>query len=198
MAETKKTKTTKEEKVKLNPLVWELPYNEDLVVQVLYVYNSNERKGTVRQKGRGDVSGGGKKPWRQKGTGRARHGSIRSPLWIGGGVTFPSKDRNFKKKINKKMVKKATRIMLSERLRNNELDFVKLTPAKSKKLREERAKGNLVITEDEKIVQSLRNVQRFSVVSPQKLNAKHLVSARKILVDEGSIKILENRLIDEK
>lgn len=198
MAETKKTNTKKEEKIKLNPLVWEVPYNEDLVVQVIYVYNANERKGTVKQKGRGDVSGGGKKPWRQKGTGRARHGSIRSPLWVGGGVTFPSKDRNFKKKINKKMVRKATKIMLSERLRNKELDFVKITPAKSKKLREERAKGNLVVSEDEKIAQTLRNVKRFNVVSPQKLNAKHLVAAKKVLVDEESIKILEERLTDEK
>ena len=101
MAETKKTNTKKEEQIKLNPLVWEVPYNEDLVAQVLYVYNSNERKGTIKQKGRGEVSGGGKKPWRQKGTGRARHGSIRSPLWVGGGVTFASKERNFSRKINK-------------------------------------------------------------------------------------------------
>jgi large subunit ribosomal protein L4 len=198
MAETKKTNTKKEEQVKLNPLVWEVPYNGDLVAQVIYVYNSNERKGTVKQKGRGDVSGGGKKPWRQKGTGRARHGSTRSPLWIGGGVTFPSKDRNFKKKINKKMVKKATVIMLSERLRNKELDFVKLTPAKSKKFREDKTKGNLVISENEKIEQLLRNVKRFNVVTPQKLNVKHLVGAKKVFVDDGSVKILEERLINEK
>ncbi len=79
MAETKKT-TKKEEKVVLNPLVWEVPYNADLVSQVLFVYSSNERKGSARQKSRGDVSGGGKKPWKQKGTGRARHGSTRSPI----------------------------------------------------------------------------------------------------------------------
>ena len=92
MAETK-AKTTKkvekkEEKVKLNPKVWEVPYNADLVAQVLYIYNSNARKGGAVVKDRSEVSGGGRKPWRQKGTGRARVGSSRSPIWIGGGVTF--------------------------------------------------------------------------------------------------------------
>ena len=198
MAEKKETKTKKEEKVKLNPLVWEVPYNEDLVTQVLYVYNSNERKGTAKQKDRGEVSGGGKKPWRQKGTGRARHGSIRSPLWVGGGRTFASRGRNFSKKINKKMSQKATKIMLSERLRNKELDFVKITPAKSKKLREERTKGNLVISNDEKVSLTLRNVKRVNVVNPSKLNAKHLVAAKNVLIDDSVINILEKRLLNEK
>ncbi|HOR06320.1 MAG TPA: 50S ribosomal protein L4, partial [Candidatus Dojkabacteria bacterium] len=88
MVEKKVTKTTEEKKISLNKKVWEVPYNGDLVSQVLGVYFSNERKGTSNAKTRGDVSGGGIKPWRQKGTGRARSGSIRSPLWVGGGVTF--------------------------------------------------------------------------------------------------------------
>ena len=79
----KEVKKTTETKTKLNPLVWEVPYNGDLVAQVLNVFFSNERKGTSAVKGRGEVSGGGKKPWKQKGTGRARSGSIRSPLWVG-------------------------------------------------------------------------------------------------------------------
>ena len=198
MADKKETITKKEEKVKLNPLVWEVPYNEDLVTQVLYVYNSNERKGTAKQKDRGEVSGGGKKPWRQKGTGRARHGSIRSPLWVGGGRTFASRGRNFSKKINKKMAKKATKIMLSERLRNKELDFVKLTPTKSKSLREDRTKGNLVVSNDEKVSLMLRNVKRVNVVNPLKLNAKHLIAARKVLIDETIVNILDKRLLNEK
>ena len=198
MADKKETITKKEEKVKLNPLVWEVPYNEDLVTQVLYVYNSNERKGTAKQKDRGEVSGGGKKPWRQKGTGRARHGSIRSPLWVGGGRTFASRGRNFSKKINKKMAKKATKIMLSERLRNKELDFVTLTPTKSKSLREDRTKGNLVVSNDEKVSLMLRNVKRVNVVNPLKLNAKHLIAARKVLIDETIVNILEKRLLNEK
>jgi large subunit ribosomal protein L4 len=194
---TKKKVEAKKE-VKLNSLVWELPYNEDLVTQVLYVYNINERKGTAKQKNRGEVSGGGIKPWKQKGTGRARHGSIRSPLWIGGGVTFAASGRNFKRKINKRMARKATSIMLSERLRNNELDFVKLTPTKGRKLRKEGKEKTLVISNDEKLGLVLRNSERNRVISPEKLNAKHLIAAKKILVDESAVKILEERLTNGK
>ena len=88
--EKDKVNTVKKEKVdevkKLNPAVWEVPYNADLLAQVLYIYNSNERKGTATVKSRSDVSGGGKKPWKQKGTGRARHGSSRSPIWVESGI----------------------------------------------------------------------------------------------------------------
>jgi large subunit ribosomal protein L4 len=101
----------------------------DLVAQVLYVLNSKERKGTSSVKGRGDVSGGGKKPWKQKGTGRARQGSIRSPLLVGGGVTFGPNIKNWKRKINKKMSKEAMCIVLSERNRN---DAVKVVNVNSK------------------------------------------------------------------
>lgn len=201
---TKKTKKTTKKKVetkkevKLNPVVWEVPYNEDLLSQVLYVYNINERKGSAKQKTRGEVSGGGRKPWKQKGTGRARHGSIRSPLWIGGGVTFANYGRNFKRKINKKMATKATKIMLSERLRNKELDFVKLTPTKSKKLRVDSNEKALVISNNEEVELVLRNSKRNRVVSPEKLNAKHLISSRKILIDESAVKILEERLTNDK
>lgn len=197
MAEEKKT-TTKKKEVKLNPKVWEVPYNEDLIAHVLYVYNSNERKGTAVQKGRGAVAGGGRKPWRQKGTGRARHGSIRSPLWIGGGVTFAKKGRNFTKKINKKMARKATCIMLSERLRNKDLEVTTLTPTKIKNLRKEVKGSNLIISNDEKVLLSLRNVPKVKIVTPDKLNAKNLVSARKVYVEEKNIKILESRLTNEK
>ena len=115
MAETKgKTKVEKKVAViKRNPLVWEVPYNADLVAQVLYVYRSNERKSTANVKGRGEVSGGGKKPWKQKGTGRARAGSTRSTIWVGGGVAFGNVgDRNWNRKINKKMAKKAFKACL--------------------------------------------------------------------------------------
>lgn len=202
---TKKANTTKkkvvkkeEKKMKLNSLVWEVPYNEDLVTQVMYVYTTNERKGTAKQKSRGEVSGGGVKPWKQKGTGRARHGSIRSPLWIGGGVTFATSGRNFKRKINKKMARKATCIMLSERLRNKDLEFVKITPAKGKKLRQEAKEKLLVVSNNEQLGLVLRNSKKSTMKSPEKLNAKHIVGAKKILVDEGAVKILEERLTNDK
>lgn len=202
--ETKKKTTSKkvvkkdEKKIKLNSLVWEIPYNEDLVTQVMYVYTTNERKGTAKQKSRGEVSGGGIKPWKQKGTGRARHGSIRSPIWIGGGVTFATSGRNFKRKINKKMARKASCIMLSERLRNKDLEFVKITPAKGKKLREDNKEKLLVVSNNEKLGFVLRNSKKITMKSPEKLNAKDIVSAKKILVDEKAVKILEERLTNDK
>src|SRR3989338_7273411 len=98
------------EKVKemdLNPAVFEVAMNNDLVHQAVVAQAANKRKPLAHTKDKGEVRGGGKKPWKQKGTGRARHGSSRSPLWIGGGVTFgPTNERNFSKKINKKMKKK--------------------------------------------------------------------------------------------
>lgn len=212
MAETKvKTTTTKkvekkEEKAearKLNPNVWEVPYNADLVAQVLYVYNSNERKSTANVKGRSEVSGGGRKPWRQKGTGRARAGSSRSPLWIGGGVTFGNVgDRNWNRKINKKMARKATCIMLSEDLRNKTLEFTDIKKDDVRKIRENSKKGVskkvLVVTDKEDLAVKIRNVEGVSIVKPEKLNAKHIVANRLVYVDNGVIDTLEKRLTNDK
>lgn len=200
MAE-KDIKTVKE--IKLNPKVWEVPYNADLIAQVLYVFFSNERKGTSAVKGRGDVSGGGKKPWRQKGTGRARAGSIRSPLWVGGGVTFGPINRNWKKDINKKMVKKATCMMLSKRLKDNVLEFVNIDTEKEiREIRNTVSKNidtkTLIVSADRNISLALRNILHITVVEPMKLNVKNIVSAKKVLVDNESIKILEDRLTNGK
>ena len=105
--------------------VFNVPFNADLMHQVMVSQIANARVNVAHTKGRGDVRGGGKKPWMQKGTGRARHGSIRSPIWEGGGVTFgPTKERNFKKKLNKKMRKKALYSALSRKLKDGELLFV--------------------------------------------------------------------------
>ena len=105
--------------------IWNLPWNADLVHQVVTGMQSNARATTANAKGRGEVSGGGKKPWRQKGTGRARHGSTRSPIWIGGGTTHgPLAEKNYDKKINKKMRAKALFVALSAKLRDNQVLFV--------------------------------------------------------------------------
>lgn len=197
----KDIKTVKE--IKLNPKVWEVPYNADLIAQVLYVFFSNERKGTSAVKGRGDVSGGGKKPWRQKGTGRARAGSIRSPLWVGGGVTFGPINRNWKKDINKKMVKKATCMMLSKRLKDNVLEFVNIDTEKEiREIRNTVSKNidtkTLIVSADRNISLALRNIPHITVVEPMKLNVKNIVNANKVLVDNESIKILEDRLTNGK
>lgn len=112
-------------KIQLPEAVFGLPKNNDLVHQVVVSMMSNLRTPVAHTKGRGDVRGGGKKPWQQKGTGRSRHGSIRSPIWKGGGVTHgPIKDKNYNKKINKKMKVKALYTILSQKLRDNEILFV--------------------------------------------------------------------------
>jgi len=109
-------------KVKLSDKVFGLPWNADLMHQVIVSMQSNLRIPWAHAKDRSEVRGGGKKPWRQKGTGRARHGSIRSPIWIGGGVTHgPLKERNYKKKINKKMMQKALFVALSQKVKDGEI-----------------------------------------------------------------------------
>jgi large subunit ribosomal protein L4 len=120
----------------LSDKVFGVKVKEDLVHQAMVTQMANERQVLAHTKGRSDVRGGGKKPWRQKGTGRARAGSSRSPIWIGGGVTFgPLKSRNFKKDINKKMKKKALCMVFSDRLSNDNLiiiDKIKVTEYKTK------------------------------------------------------------------
>ena len=198
MADTEK-KTTKE--TKLNPKVWDIPYNADLIAQVLYVYANNERKGTSAVKGKGDVSGGGRKPWKQKGTGRARSGSIRSPLWVGGGVAFGPNNRNWKRSINKKMVQKAMCIMLSKRNKEELVKFVNIDSKNElKSLRDkvtkESSKRSLLVSDSEKV--SLRNVKSFKVTTPMGVNLKDLVSAKNILIDMEALNILEKRLTNGK
>ena len=112
-------------KVKIPEAVFGLPWNGDLVHQAMTSMRSNERVIYAHVKDRGEVSGGGKKPWQQKGTGRARHGSIRSPIWVGGGVSHgPNKAKNYSRKINKKMKTKALFTVLSKKLADHEVIFV--------------------------------------------------------------------------
>lgn len=198
MEETKKTKT-EEKKMALNKNVWEVPFNGDLVAQVLYVYMSNERKGTSNAKTRGDVSGGGRKPWKQKGTGRARQGSIRSPLWVGGGVTFVPNNKNWSKKINKQMARKATCIMLSERLRQEELSFISMPKSEIRKtIAKKIGKKALVVSESADVKKSLGNVENIKIVTPARLNAKHLAGVKNVIMDQASVKSLEERLTNGK
>ena len=113
------------EQVELPKDIFEVPFNADLVHQVATSMASTARANTAHSKDRSEVSGGGKKPWKQKGTGRARHGSTRSPIWVGGGVTFgPRNDRNYVRKVNKKTKAKALATILSQKVRDNELILV--------------------------------------------------------------------------
>jgi large subunit ribosomal protein L4 len=200
MAEKKKE--TKKD-IKLNPKVWEVELNPDLVAQVLYVYRSNERKGSATTKTRSEVRGGGRKPWKQKGTGRARHGSIRSPIWRKGGVVFgPTSKQNWKRKINEKMKKKATCMILSERLAEKSLDFVNIGKGEIKELREKvlknTGKKTLVISTNNDLALAVRNLPKVNYTDANKVNAKHIVDSTKVLIDKDSVKILEERLTNGK
>lgn len=198
-----KVKKDKTEDIKLNPKVWKVPYNADLVSQVLFVFLNNERKGTSAVKGRGDVAGGGRKPWKQKGTGRARSGSIRSPLWVGGGVTFGPNERNWKRSINKGMVRKAMCIVLSDRNRSGDIKFISTKTEKELKgIRDTMSKDmfakTLVVTDSDKVRLALRNIKHINVLTPMRVNVKHIVNSKEVVVDKEAINILENRLLNGK
>lgn len=205
-------------KINLPENVFGLPWNGDLVHQVITSMRSNARTNTAHSKGRGEVRGGGRKPWRQKGTGRARHGSIRSPIWRGGGVTHgPSNERNYQKKINQKMKRKAFFTVLSAKRRDGELLLLnKISFAKTKTKEAAKAifaiaktaglpklsykKGNralISLPKASKDIQlSFRNipsveVERLSDLSPLDIiNYQYLIIAE----PEESIKMLEEKM----
>ena len=190
-------------KKELNPLIFNIKANEDLIKQVVDVQMSNARIVYAHTKGRSDVSGGGKKPWKQKGTGRARHGSIRSPLWKGGGVTFgPDKSRNYSKSINKKMKKKALFMVLSDKANTEGLKLVdnfELKEIKTKTIAESLNKitgvlKNILIVVDKKndnIVKSVKNIPRVSVIMADSLNVVDLLKYENILFSLNSLDVLE-------
>ena len=183
--------------------IFGLPWNADLVHQVIVSMQSNQRQNTADTKGRGEVAGGGKKPWKQKGTGRARHGSIRSPLWKGGGVTHgPSSERVYDKKINKKMKVRALHTILSQKARDGELllvDDLGIKNIKTKtaqvtinqlarikgfeKLNYKSGRRALVSVpvHDGKLVKSFRNIPSVAIEEWRNLNPL-LVSTYKYLV----------------
>ena len=163
------TKGKEAGKIALNEKVWGLSWNADLVHQVVESMRSNMRTTTAAVKDRSKVSGGGKKPWQQKGTGRARHGSSRSPIWRHGGVTHgPLVEKNYDKKLNKKVRAKALYTVLSEKFRKNEVLFVDGSVMKAPKTTE--AKG---------ILSALAGVKGFEKMLTKKRNAAYFASAEK-------------------
>ncbi|MCK4386822.1 MAG: 50S ribosomal protein L4 [Candidatus Pacebacteria bacterium] len=175
------------DKIQLPAEIFGLPWNGDLVHQVIISMMSNARDNIAHTKGRAEVRGGGKKPWRQKGTGRARHGSSRSPIWRGGGVTFgPNKDRNFSKKINKKMKMKALFVSLSQKLRDNEILFVdKLDLAEIK------------TTQAKLILENLSQIKGFKDILSKKKNSAYLTLGARDKKIEKSFHNFGNILVNE-
>jgi len=187
--------------IELNDKVWAETYSEDLISQAVLVYLSNQRQSKANAKTRAEVDGGGRKPWAQKGTGRARQGSIRSPLWYKGGVTFgPSTDTNWSRKINKKMNRKAMRSAIARMFKTKKLFFVDFEGSDTtKKARTDllalKNKGSLTLVSDKKeVVLGLRNVEDVNIARPSSINIFDLTRSKQIFVDKNAVNKIEDIL----
>jgi large subunit ribosomal protein L4 len=178
-------------------------FNQALVHQVLTAYRNTARAGTKAQKSRAEVRGGGRKPWAQKGTGQARAGSSRSPIWVGGGRTFAAKPRDFAQKVNRKMYRGAIRAMLSELARTERLlvtDAIPLTAPKTKLLASQLKAWSLasvlIVVEatDENLALAARNLPHVEVIEVPALNPLSLAAYDKVLMTVGAVKLIEERL----
>lgn len=175
-------------------------FNEALVHQVVVSYLAGGRQGTKAQKTRSEVNGGGRKPFRQKGTGRARAGTIRSPIWRGGGTTFAAKPRDHSKKVNKKMYRGAMQAILSELVRQDRLVVIEdfnvgapKTKEVSAKLKDLELKNVLIVVEevDSNLYLSTRNLKDVEVIDVQGLNPVNLIGFEKVLFTVGALKKAE-------
>jgi len=178
-------------------------FNEALVHQVITAYRNAGRAGTKAQLTKAEVRGGGKKPWAQKGTGQARAGSSRSPIWVGGGRAFAAKPRSFEQKVNRKMYRGAITSMLSELARTDLLivaNDIPLEAPKTKLLAEQLKKWELgkvlIVVEalDEKLFLAARNLPHVEVLEVSRLNPLSLASYDKVLATVGAVKMIEERL----
>lgn len=178
-------------------------FNEALVHQVVTAYMAAGRAGTKAQKTRAEVRGGGRKPWNQKGTGQARVGSIRSPLWVGGGRAFAAKPRDFSQKVNRKMYRGAMSVILSELVRQQRLlvtPAIELDAPKTRllvqKLKDLTLENVLIVVEafEEKLFLAARNLPHVDVVPAAAVDPLSLARHDKVLVTVGALKMLEERL----
>jgi large subunit ribosomal protein L4 len=195
----------------LNEKLFSVEPNQDLLHQAVTAQRNNSRQVLAHTKTRSEVRGGGKKPWRQKGTGRARAGSSRSPIWIGGGVTFgPSKDRNFSQKINLKMKRKAILMALSDKVKNEALGVIdkfdfkdfktkeaeKFVDAFEKKVFKSKGRRSILIlndVKDEKLKYSVRNLEGVEIININNINILQLLKKREIVLSEEALKVIEKR-----
>ena len=190
-------------KVSVSDAAFAASFNETLVHQLVVSYLAGARAGTKAQKNRSAVRGGGAKPWRQKGTGRARAGTIRSPLWRSGGVTFAATPRDYSKKLNKKMYRIGMRSLVSELLRQDRLilvDKLGVTEPKTKqmqaRLKELGVDNALVLTDglDPAVYLAARNIPDIQVMDIAIVDPVSLISPQKVVIDEAALKKLEERL----
>ena len=178
-------------------------YNEALIHQVVVAYMNAGRAGTKRQLSRAEVRGGGKKPWSQKGTGQARAGSIRSPIWVGGGRAFAARPRDYSQKVNRKMYRAAMQSMISELVRKDRLiavETIELEAPKTKQLIAKLAEFGLtralILVEayEEKLFLAARNIPYVDVMSVTSLDPVSLVKHDKVIATVGALKLLDQRL----
>jgi len=193
----------------LDPNIFEIPVKMEVIQESLRAQMANSRKVLAHTKGRAEVRGGGKKPWKQKGTGRARHGSIRSPLWKGGGITFgPTNDRNYTLKMNKKAKKKALCMVLSDKTFNNRLlllDKLTLEHGKTKIAVDILNNFKKIIREDGKskkvlwvysekagnLIMAARNIKYLKVLGGNNLNIRDLLNYEYIMMEQGALKVID-------
>jgi large subunit ribosomal protein L4 len=178
-------------------------YNEPLVHQVVTAYLAGARAGTKAQKNRAAVRGGGTKPWAQKGTGRARAGTIRSPIWVGGGRTFAAQPRNYDQKVNKKMYRAALRSVMSELIRQDRLVIVKELALEAPKtrllaaeLKQLELDSVLILNEafDENLYLAARNLPNIGICDVASMDPVVLIRFEKVLVTLPALKLIEERL----
>lgn len=192
--------------LELNPSLFGVKINAAFVHRVAMAQEANSRQVLAHTKGRSEVRGGGRKPWAQKGTGQARHGSIRSPIWVGGGVTFgPTKERNFSVKINRVERRKALAMVLSDRALNGKLLAVdslvfpeiktKMVAALLKKLQVTR-KVLMVVEPENKIIQkAVRNIVNVTPISAKSLNVVDVLANDTIVASRAAIETLEKSYV---
>ena len=191
------------EKISLSDETFGREYNEPLVHQSVVTYLAGARQGTVQQKTRSEVRGGGRKPWRQKGTGRARSGTIRSPIWRSGGVTFAARPQDFSKKLNKKMYRGAMQCILSELIRQDRLIVVNEFAVESHKTKDLATKlkeydlDNVLIVSDqieENLYLAARNLHKVDVLDVSGLDPVSLIGFDKVLITVPALKKAEEML----
>ena len=191
------------EKISLSDETFGREYNEPLVHQSVVTYLAGARQGTVQQKTRSEVRGGGRKPWRQKGTGRARSGTIRSPIWRSGGVTFAARPQDFSKKLNKKMYRGAMQCILSELIRQDRLIVVNEFAVESHKTKDLVTKlkdydlDNVLIVSDqieENLYLAARNLHKVDVLDVSGLDPVSLIGFDKVLITVPALKKAEEML----
>ena len=178
--------------IEVSDAIFSRPWNSDLVHQAVVAIAANRRQPIAHTKQRDEVRGGGKKPWNQKGTGRARHGSTRSPLWKGGGATFgPRNDRDFSQKINKKMVRAALHVALSKKLADGQLRIIDTMAVKEPKTREMRwvKTGTLLVPAvgNSAAFRASKNIQKIKALDPRSLNVEDVIRFKEILIDQKAV-----------